>query len=152
MPLKIEDIVNATGGELITGSPDIGISGFSTDSRTILPGNLFIALQGEKHDGHSFLGEAFLREAAGAIISKNIHREIEPGRSFFVIKVHDTLRALGDIAKVYRERIGKTVIIAITGSSGKTTTKEILRWILLEEFNIVASKASFNNFVGVRPQ
>lgn len=149
MPLQIKDILNATGGELIAGSPDVEITGFSTDSRTISPGNLFIALQGEKHDGYSFLGEALGKGAAGAVISKRLQKKNTVTKSEIVIRVKDTLRGLGDIAKVYREEFSKAAAIAVTGSNGKTTTKEILRWLLSEEFNVVASKASFNNFVGV---
>lgn len=149
IPLQIEDILNSTGGELIAGTLDGAITDISLDSRTISPGNLFVALQGEKHDGNSFFREALAKGAAGAIISRQPQRADEVAKGSFVIKVNDTLRALGDIAQSYRDKVSKTEAIAVSGSNGKTTTKEILCWLLAEKFTIVGSKASFNNYIGV---
>ena len=157
-PIILSQIIRAAGGSLIsrtsvcvrtrTGRSDIKISGISTDTRTISSGDLFIALKGEKFDGHSFLEEAFKKGAIGAIVSKNIKNQKLKIKNKVIIKVEDTLKALGDIAKIYRERFDVPVV-AISGSNGKTTTKEMLGHILSEEFNTVKAKASFNNFVGV---
>lgn len=141
-PLLLSQIIKATGGSLISGSLDTKISGISIDSRTISCGDLFIALKGEKFDGSAFLEEAFKKGAIGAVVAKEVETEK------IIIKVKDTLRALGDIAKIYREMFDIPVV-AISGSNGKTTTKEMLSHILSKEFNTLKAKASFNNFVGV---
>ena len=144
---------------MITGSLDFKVRGISTDTRTLISEDLFIALKGEKFDGHAFLEEALKKGAIGAIVSKNINPALswcqeslrcKKGRdkNKIIIKVKDTLKALGDIAKIYRERFDIPVV-AISGSNGKTTTKEMLSYILSKEFNTVKAKASFNNFVGV---
>lgn len=147
-PILLSQIIKATGGSLISGLLDIKISGISIDSRTISCGDLFIALKGEKFDGHSFLEEAFKKGAMGAIVSKKFKIQNAKIKDKIIIKVKDTLKAFGDIAKIYRERFDIT-LIAVTGSNGKTTTKEMLAHILSNEFKIVKAKASFNNFVGV---
>ena len=102
-PLHLFQIIEATGGYLITGNPNFKVRGISTDSRTIFKEDLFIALKGETFDGHSFLEEAFKKGAGGAIISK-----IDPSllsilrdKNRVIINVNDALKALGDIAKIY---------------------------------------------------
>lgn len=145
--MTLSQIAKATGGSLISGARHIKISGVSTDTRTISSGDLFIALKGEKFDGHSFLEEAFKKGAAGAVVSE-VRSQKSENRNRVIIKVEDTLQALGDMAKIYRERFSVPVV-AISGSSGKTTTKEMLGHILSGELNVVKARASFNNFVGV---
>lgn len=141
-PISLSKIIEATGGTLLSGTPDVEIFGISTDTRTIHKGDLFVALEGERFDGHYFIDEAFKKGAIGAIVS----REVESKN--IIIKVRDTLKTLGDIAKIYREEFDIPVI-AVTGSNGKTTTKEMLGYILTREFKTVKAKGSYNNFVGV---
>jgi len=140
---SIKEIIKATRGDLITGSLDLKVGGISTDTRTLFKGDLFIALKGEKFDGHCFLEEALKKGAVGAVISEKVKSEK------ITIKVKDTLQALGDIAKIHREKFSKIKVIAVTGSNGKTTTKEMLGFCLSKRFNVLKAKASFNNFVGV---
>lgn len=150
-PINLFQIVEATKGSLISNTPDIKISGVSIDSRTVSPGDLFIALKGENFNGHSFLAEAFRKGEVCAVISENINTallERMASENKAVVKVADTLTALGDIAKIYKKKFDLPAV-AITGSNGKTTTKKILSRILSKEFKTVSAKASFNNFVGV---
>lgn len=148
VPLKIKEIIKATGGDLISGKPLLKVWNISTNTRTLLEGDLFIALKGENFNGHVFVEEALEKGAAGAVVARDYKAQNKKYRNKIIIKVDNTLKALGDIAKTYREKFNITVI-AITGSNGKTTTKEILAHILSKRFNTIKAKASFNNFIGL---
>lgn len=141
--LTIKEILDATKGRLLNNL-NLGakVKRISTDSRAINRGDLFIALQGASFNGHSFIREAFAKGAAAAVVSKRV-KVNKP-----VIEVKDTLKALGDIAAHWRLRFNVKTI-GITGSNGKTTTKEIMFYLLRNSFRTVASAASFNNFIGV---
>ncbi len=124
-------------------------SGISTDTRTLSPGELFVALKGENHDGHSFLSEAAEKGACGAVVER-IPEEFQADEydEFGLIQVSDTLRALGDLGAYYRNLINARVI-AITGSSGKSTTKEIIAHLLSGQYAVASSPKSYNNRIGV---
>ena len=144
---SIHDVLAATGGILLGGPVREGIlfEGVSTDSRQCLPGNLFIALQGESFDGHHYLDQAVKKGVAGLLI----HQRIEKGSEDHpVILVGDTLQALGDLAHFWRRKFSPT-IIAITGSSGKTTTKEMAAAILGRGRNCLKTEGNFNNLIGL---
>lgn len=115
------------------------IAGISIDTRTLVPGDLFVALQGER-DGHDFVEAAFAKGAAAALVAKPM-----PGN---VIVVPDTLRALERLGVAARAR-GEARIVAVTGSVGKTTVKEMLRRTLAVFGSVHAAEASFNNHIGV---
>jgi len=129
------------------GLPREGIqfTGVSTDSRQCAPGNLFVALQGENFDGHHFLDQAIQKGAAGLLIHR---RPEKTPHDLPVILAPDTLQALGDLAHFWRRRFSPT-IIAITGSSGKTTTKEMAAAILESGRNILKTEGNFNNLIGL---
>ncbi len=116
VPLKIKEIIKATEGDLISGNPLLKVRGISTNTRALLRRDLFIALKGEKFDGHVFLGEALERGAAGAVVSRDGKIQNTKYKNKIIIKVDNTLKALGNIAKTYREKFNITVI-AITGSN-----------------------------------
>jgi UDP-N-acetylmuramoyl-tripeptide--D-alanyl-D-alanine ligase len=145
-----QDILDATGGALIGGDPGKVFRGISIDSRTIKRGDLFIALRGARFDGHQFLKEAVAKGGEGVIV-ENISlgpkdaAELE-GKA--VIAVADTLRALGDIAHFWR---GKHPIplIAVAGSNGKTTTKEMIATLLGGTFRVLKNLGNRNNLVGL---
>ena len=145
--LSLDEIVKAFCGQIISGDRDTKIRGISTDSRTIKPGDLFFALKGGRCDGHQFVLHAMNTGAVGAVISTEF--KLEPEHKYFsVIRVKDTTTALGDLARYYRQKLN-TKIIGITGSNGKTTTKE-MTYHLLSHFGPTAkSQKSFNNFIGV---
>ncbi len=143
--LLLDDIVNATGGRIISKGSDTFAS-ISIDSRTIKDGELFLCLRGQRFNGHDFLRES-LKIARGAIID-------EPGRfedSFknkTIILVQDTLRALQAIATYLRKKSIKN-LIAITGSNGKTTTKELLWQILSIRGSAIKNEGNLNNEIGL---
>lgn len=143
-PIKVSEILQSTEGELLKGDRDKWVSGISTDSRQINKGDLFIALKGDKFDGHNFIEEVIKKGGCGVIISQEV-KSILPD---ITIKVKDTLVALGKLAAYYRQKF-KIPIVGITGSNGKTTTKEMTATLLAQKFNVIKSKSSFNNAIGL---
>jgi UDP-N-acetylmuramoyl-tripeptide--D-alanyl-D-alanine ligase len=144
---SMHDVLTATGGALPEGLSHEGVlfEGVSTDSRQCDPGNLFVALQGETFDGHHYLDQAIKKGATGLLV----HRRTETTpQEIPVILVPDTLWALGDLAHFWRRRFSPT-ILAITGSSGKTTTKEMAAAILGAGRNILKTEGNFNNLIGL---
>ncbi len=143
--LKVRELIEATGGRLIQGDLKREISGISTDSRKIKKDELFIALKGPRYDGHDFVQKAIKKDASGILVSKLAgRRRPSPG----TILVKDTLKALGQIAKYYREKFDLPVV-AVTGSTGKTTTKDMIASILSLERSVLKTQGNFNNEVGV---
>jgi UDP-N-acetylmuramoyl-tripeptide--D-alanyl-D-alanine ligase len=143
------DILKATGGTLIQGNPAGFLSGISTDSRRITRGNLFIPLTGDRYDGHDFLNTAVKGGASGLLIQKDSEKKhLSFDESITIVLVEDTLKALGDIAHCWRQKFAASVV-AITGSSGKTTTKEMIAGISGLEKNVMKAQGNFNNLVGV---
>jgi UDP-N-acetylmuramoyl-tripeptide--D-alanyl-D-alanine ligase len=133
---------------MVSGSahgPSTVFTGVSIDSRSVAPGDLFVALAGPNHDGHDFLPQA-LEKAAGALVSKEPPQGSVPlGRT--LIKVPDTLAALQQLARHLREA-RKLTVVAITGSVGKTTTKEMTAGVLARRFRTGRSKGNLNNTIG----
>ena len=143
MKLVAFDAAECAGGTIVYGSPDAVFAGVSTDTRTIRGGDLFVALTGERFDGHAFVDEAFSRGAAGAVVMRDGFRG--PGT---IISVEDTLAALGDIAAYVRNHY-HPVAVGITGSAGKTTTKELCASILTLEGICLKTEKNYNNLIGV---
>jgi len=143
-PIKIDEILQSTNGELICGDRNKWITKISIDSRKLTPGDLFIAIKGDRFDGHNFIEEV-IKKGAGAII---VSKDIKPDLPATTLKVNDTLIALGKIAAYYRQKF-KIPLVAITGSNGKTTTKEMLAHLLSKKFTTLKSQGSFNNAVGL---
>lgn len=145
--LSLDEVVNAVCGHRVYFDKNIKVKGISTDSRNIRKGDLFFALKGERFDGHQFVTQAMNAGAVGAVISN----EMKPDyghKNFSTIRVKDAVTSLGDLAKYYRQKL-KTKIIGITGSNGKTTTKEMTHHLLSRFGPAVKSQKSFNNFIGV---
>ncbi|MGR3293711.1 MAG: UDP-N-acetylmuramoyl-tripeptide--D-alanyl-D-alanine ligase [Candidatus Scalindua sp.] len=149
--IEISNVLKAINGELLLGGSESRISGVSTDSRSIKEGELFFALEGENYDGHKFVDQAISNGAAGAVISsskKAVYSLLCGFEKCILIEVVDTLKALGDLAKFYRKSL-RTNFIAVTGSNGKTTTKDMIYHVLRNFNNVTRSRKSFNNFIGV---
>lgn len=137
-------VATATGGRLTAGAADEPFTGVSIDSRTIAPGALFVALKGDRFDGHAFVGPAIERGAAGVLVS-----EAAPGSGrAAVIRVADTLGALQRLGHEVRRRSGARVV-AITGSAGKTTTKEVTAALLETRYRVYRNRGNLNNHIGL---
>ena len=119
------------------------VDGISTDSRDIKEGDLYLAISGEKVDGHSFLEEAFAKGASTALVNKSIDNF--KGK---LIKVDDPVYAIGKIAKTWRDQF-QIPVIGITGSNGKTSTKELLKYILSAKYDIHATEGNYNTSIGL---
>jgi UDP-N-acetylmuramoyl-tripeptide--D-alanyl-D-alanine ligase len=124
------------------------IEGVSTDSRTVGPDELFFALRGDRFDGHGFVSKAIGRGAAAAVVSRDGLSRVPDWCRDRVFVVRDTREALLDLAAAYRSRLGAT-IVAVTGSCGKTTTKDLIHAVLSVQMRGVSSQKSYNNDVGV---
>ncbi len=149
--MEVSDIINAIDGKLVLGSLSSRIRRISTDTRTLQKGDIFFALDGENYDGHNFVEQAILNGAAGVVVSsskKVVNTLITSFGKYTLIEVTDTLKALGDLAKFYRRSL-LTKFIAVTGSNGKTTTKDMIYHVLCNFKSLSKSRKSFNNFIGV---
>lgn len=146
MKMSLHEVMKATRGKMILGNPQEIITGISTDTRTIRSGDLFVALRGEHHDGHDHIAQAFQKGAAGALVEslKPSERKKYP----HVVVTKDSLKALGLIAKEWRHRFNIPVI-AVTGSNGKTTTKDMIAAVLESKFRILKTEGNFNNWIGL---
>jgi UDP-N-acetylmuramoyl-tripeptide--D-alanyl-D-alanine ligase len=150
MTFVLEEVLRATRGRLLQGEEKTSFRGISTDSRTVAEGELFIALKGERFDGHHFAIEALKKKAGGVIIEEDKVRDIRWNgyRPSVVIAVKDALHALGDIARERRRQFG-TPVVALTGSNGKTTTKEMISGCLATTFPVLKTKGNLNNLIGL---
>ena len=119
------------------------VNGISTDSRDIKEGDLYLAISGEKVDGHSFLEEVFAKGARTALVSQSIDNF--KGK---LIKLDDPVYAIGEIAKTWRDQF-QIPVIGITGSNGKTSTKELLKYILSAKYDIHATEGNYNTSIGL---
>jgi UDP-N-acetylmuramoyl-tripeptide--D-alanyl-D-alanine ligase len=146
----VAEVLEATGGKLLQGEKGVLFQGVSTDSRTVRQGELFIALRGGRFDGHHYALEALGKEAGGILIEEKRERDFRwnGDRSKTVITVRDTLQALGDLARSRRRRYGPTVV-GITGSNGKTTTKEMIATCLQTTFRVLKTTGNLNNLIGL---
>lgn len=141
MTFTLGQIAQATGGRLI-GDPQTLISGISTDSRSVGSNDIFIALKGSRFDGHDFVEE--LRARVGAVVTER-EFPVPP----YDIVVEDTYRALGDIGSLCRNSANLKVTVGVTGSVGKTTTKELAASVLKEKYKTHYTKGNFNNHIGL---
>ncbi len=144
-PTQLETIAKWSGGEITAGDPTCLFSTICTDSRLLHGGDLFLALRGEHFDGHAFLAEAARRGATGAIVEE-APADLPP--DFAVVRVPNTLSALQQIAANYRRGI-PAQIVCITGSNGKTSTKDFTWSILRERFQVTKTEGNLNNHIGL---
>lgn len=144
-PTELNKIAEWAGGELLHGDGGVRIETICTDSRALKAGDLFLALRGEKFDAHTFVAEAAKLGAAGAVVE-----EVPAGlpENFAVIKVADTLKALQRIATQYRHSLPLKAVV-ITGSNGKTSTKDFTAAVLREKFQVIKTEGNLNNHIGL---
>lgn len=145
--LDWNELITGISGRLIQGDLGCKATGISTDTRTLKSGDLFVALQGPRFDAHHYVGQAFEKGAVAALVSA----PVEIGRSLSgkgVILVQDTLTALGDLGALWRKRFPVT-LIGLSGSNGKTTTKEMVSRILGLEGPTLKNPGNLNNWIGL---
>ncbi len=139
--LSLKQIIQAVDGKSDIEYLELSPSGVSTDTRTIEQGELFVALLGETFDGHDFIEDAFRKGAIAAIVSKDVHLPR-------VIKVADTLKALGEVARFHRNTFNIPLLL-ISGTNGKTTVKNLTSSILSAKYKTYANPGNFNNLIGL---
>jgi UDP-N-acetylmuramoyl-tripeptide--D-alanyl-D-alanine ligase len=143
----LKEIAEATGGNMV-GEPGAVAAGVSTDSRAVAQGELFVALRGERFDGHEFVAAAAGRGVAIFLIDAAWAADHQLPAGCCAVVVPDTLRALGDLAAWHRRRF-KIKMVAVTGSNGKTTTKEMLARILTQTGPGLKTEGNLNNLIGL---
>lgn len=141
--MTLRKVAEVTEGHLLQNGGGVEIEGISTDSRALQPGELFVPLRGPRFDGHEFLAQAVSHGAAACLSEETIG-----GLAVPIVQVRDTLKALGDLA-AHARRVLTGPLIAVTGSSGKTTCKEMLGTILERTAPGLKSAGNFNNLIGV---
>ncbi|HMK35551.1 MAG TPA: UDP-N-acetylmuramoyl-tripeptide--D-alanyl-D-alanine ligase [Desulfomonilaceae bacterium] len=142
-------VAEACGGVILCGDYGAAFDAISTDSRDIKAGDLFVPLKGTNFDGHKFLFPALEAGARGSLINRDTHRDIHRDLTKSVlIQVQDTLLALSDLASAHRMRY-PVPLIAVTGSSGKTTVKEMIAAVLARSHRPLISEGNFNNLIGL---
>lgn len=137
----LQQVADACGGRVESAFAQTEVNGVCSDSRKLCQDQLFVALKGARFDGHDYIASALQLGAAGAVSERKM-----PGQP--VVVVPDTLRALGDLARYYRESL-KIKVIGITGSVGKTTTKEMIAGILDTAYRTARTEGNYNNNVGL---
>lgn len=145
IPLNAGTLAAAMSGRLVEGDRDHYVTGFSVDSRTLATGDLFFAIVAGR-DGHEFAGAAARRRAAGVVVSRPV--AMPHDSESFVIEVTDTTRGLQDLARHVR-RESRATVVAITGSAGKTTTKDVIAELLSGAHRVVKNRGNLNNHLGL---
>lgn len=153
---KVNEMVGAVKGKLIAGRGDLEFGSFSKDTRTIGSGDFYIPLVGERFDGHDYIPDAVQKGAAGFFISgkypgreEMIREAGRLNRSIVIIEVADTLLALQELAGYNRDRKGHVRLVAVTGSVGKTSTKQMIHSILAKGFRVLKTEGNLNNEIGL---
>lgn len=151
----LSEILEATGGKFIYGREALAVSGVSSDSRSLNTKDLFIAIRGKNFDGHNFIPDAINKGASVVVVDGSFRLDASCGKlrhkgheKVAYVRVVDTLKALGDIASFHRARFDIPVI-AVSGSCGKTTTKDMIAQILSAQFNVLKNEGTFNNSIGL---
>ena len=148
--MKIKEILNVTRGKMLFGNEELEVENFSKDTRTIQKGDIYIGIKGEKFDGSNFWNQA-LDVGATAVLISNIQiskEEKEKYKDKTIIQVEDTLEALYEIAK-YKRSLYNIPVIAVTGSVGKTSTKDIIASVVSQKYKTLKTEGNNNNNIGL---
>ncbi len=141
------EIIQWTKGIKISDNVTVTITNISTDSRTIKNGDFFVPIKGEKMDGHDFIAEIVKKGASGFVTDRDVSDDIK-NSGVLIVKVADTNQALLDMAEGYLKNFN-IPIVAITGSVGKTTTKEMVYSVLKQKYNVLKTEGNYNNQIGL---
>ena len=146
---RAKECLNAVNGKLLHGNETAPFRGVSINSRTIKQGELFVCIKGKNFDGHDFFEDAIIKGAAGVILSetKNLSKRMAK-RSPFIIQSSNTLRALQDLAS-YQRSLFPFRVVAVTGTNGKSTTKEMIASIIETKYKALKTQGNLNNHIGL---
>lgn len=142
------EIAEAVEGSVVCGDLSSRVGAVTTDSRICTADDLFVPIKGEKHDAHEFIEKLVVSGNTRGFLTQTDLPFLNCGKDFFAVKVSDTLNALGRLASFHRKRMNAEVI-GITGTNGKTTTKEIIHSIFSKKYNVIKSEKNYNNEIGL---
>lgn len=151
---EIKELIEATGARLATAGIGQKVQGISIDSRTVKSEDAFIAIEGDNFDGHRFIQDVLNRKVSVVIVQRNKrplylkYASSNKYKGVAFLEVQDTVRALGDIARFHRKRFS-IPIIALTGSNGKTTAKDMVAWVLSRQYKVLKNEGTKNNHIGL---
>jgi len=148
IPLAAAWVAEVMAGTIVAGERATEFAGVSIDTRTLARDELFVAIRGERFDGTDFAGAAVDAGAAGVVVPRGRGRDVAHGATAIVIEVDDTITALQHLGNAVRRASGAKVV-AITGSAGKTTTKEVSAELLATEYRVVRNRGNLNNHIGL---
>ena len=152
LPWAVKDILNATGGKLLSGNVSEAFFDISIDSRNISATDLFVAIRGERYDGHDFIESVHQSGVKGVLIQKDRSGmdsvNVFMNQGGVCIAVAETIKALGDLAGFRKKQVGVSTV-GITGSNGKTTTKEMIAEVLGRSFKVLSTQGNLNNEIGL---
>ncbi len=146
--ITVKDIINVTKGKLIYGNENEICENFSRNTKEVKQGDIYIGFKGEIYDGGVFYEEAFSNGAKGCIINEIEGLKLKEVENKFIIQVEDTVKAIGQIARYKREKYNIPVI-AVTGSVGKTSTKDIIASVVSQKYKTLKTQANLNNHIGM---
>jgi UDP-N-acetylmuramoyl-tripeptide--D-alanyl-D-alanine ligase len=147
--MRIAELAELCGARVVQGDPNWQVRHISTDTRALERGDCFVALRGPHFDGHDFVKDAAERGASAAVVSYPTRAANSPS-AFALLQVEDTLTALHKLATNYRRlKLPEARVIAVTGSSGKTTTKEMIYAVLSQRFHVIKTEGNKNNHIGL---
>ena len=142
--MALTDVAAATGGRVVSGGPDLRVSGVTIDSRRAEPGQLFVAIKGPRFDGHDFLAQA----ASSGAVAALVHQDVQAPAGLGLVRVAETTRGLADLARHARAQ-ARVPIVCITGSAGKTTTKDMTAALLSTRGPVLKTEGNLNNQYGL---
>jgi UDP-N-acetylmuramoyl-tripeptide--D-alanyl-D-alanine ligase len=147
--LSLQKIIDFSAAELLQGEINLIIEEIVIDSREVNNNSLFIAIIGENQDGHQYLEDAVKNGAAALIVDRDIESDFITDADISILKVDNTTKALQDIAHNYRMSFDDLKVIAVTGSAGKTTTKDLVYSVLSQKYNCLKTEGNYNNHIGL---
>ena len=147
--ITVNKIIEICSGKLISGDSNLEVNSYSKDSRDIKYGDMYLGIKGEKVNGNEYIESAFENGAMGCITDDRISGEIlDKYKNKVIIKVEDTIKALQEIAK-FKRAMYDIPVIAVTGSVGKTSTKDIIANVMSQKFNVLKTEGNLNNHIGL---
>ncbi len=145
--ITVRDIINVCNGVLIQGNDELECKNFTKDTRTINKGDIYVGIKGEVYDGNTFYMEAFNKGASACILdNESVIQKVDKDKT--IILVDDSVKAIGALAK-YKRSLYNIPVVAITGSVGKTSVKDMIYSVMKMKYNVLATKGNYNNEIGV---